>query len=142
MWISEFDFYNGRCATYQNENGEDRTLLCASGSKKGETDQKCYEYDGESYYPVGDTRVSHYQGDIVAYRDGAVIIAGGNLGTNYDGLSEVYSPGTSSWSDLNTSETVAWLTEFASVHVNGNVFVFGESLFHPRIPNQQYRWTI
>ena len=91
---------------------------------------------------MGDTRVSHYQGDIVAYRDGAVIIAGGNLGTNYDGLSEVYSPGTSSWSDLNTSETVAWLTEFASVHVNGNVFVFGESLFHPRIPNQQYRWTI
>lgn len=131
----EFDFYNGRCATYQNKNGEDRTLLCASGSKKGETDKKCYEYDGESYYQVGDTKVSHYQGDIVAYRDGAVIIAGGNLGTNYDGLSEVYSPGTASWSDLNKSETVAWLTEFASVNVNGNIFVFGGQFNVPTRPN-------
>ena len=94
MWISEFDFYNGRCATYQNENGDDRTLLCASGSKKGETDKKCYEYDGESYNQVGDTKVSHYQGDIIAYRNGAVIIADGNLGTNDDGLSKVYSPET------------------------------------------------
>ena len=124
-YFSDFDFNNGRCATYQNENGEDRTLLCASGSRKEETYQKCYEYDGESYYEVGDTKVSHYNGDMVAYRDGAVIIAGGSLADNYDGLSEVYSPGTKTWSDLNTSETVAWLSEFAAANVNGNVFVFG-----------------
>ena len=68
-------------------------------------------------------KVSHYQGDIVAYRDGAVIIADGNLGNNYDRLSEVWSPGTASWSDFNKSETVAWLTEFASVEVNGNIMI-------------------
>ena len=88
---------------------------------------------------MGDTRVSHYQGDIVAYRDGAVIIAGGNLGTNYDGLSEVYSPGTSSWSDLNTSETVAWLTEFASVHVNGNVFKRVLNAVQTRLNGTQFK---
>ena len=70
---------------------------------------------------------------MVAYRDGAVIIAGGNLSSNHDGLSEVYSPATSSWSDLNTSETVAWLTEFAAANVNGNVFVFGKH-FNPQRP--------
>ena len=86
--------------------------------------------------------MSHYQGDMVAYRDGVVIIAGGNLGTNYDGLSEIYSPGTQSWSDLNTSETVAWLTEFASANVNGNVFVFGKSQFHKKIHNEAYRGAV
>ena len=69
---------------------------------------------------------------MVAYRDGAVIIAGGSLSSNHDGLSEVYSPATSSWSDLNTSETVAWLTEFAAANVNGNVFLFGEPLYPHR----------
>ena len=73
---------------------------------------------------------------MAAYRDGVVIIAGGNLAANYDGLSEVYSPETSSWSDLNTSETVAWLTEFVSVNVDGNVFVFGKSLFYSQLHNR------
>ena len=138
----DFDFYNGRCATYQNANGEDRTLLCASGSRKEDTYQNCYEYDGESYYQIGDTRVSHYQGEMVAYRDGIVIIAGGSVSSNYEGLSEVFSPETRGWSDLTISETVAWLTEFASVNVDGNVFVFGEPLYNIGCIKFYNRWAI
>ena len=79
---------------------------------------------------------------MAAYRDGIVIIAGGSVSSNYDGLSEVYSPETRSWSDLNTSETVAWLTEFASVNVDGNVFVFGEPLYNIGCIKFYNRWAI
>ena len=66
-----FSFNDGRCANYDGKN----VLACAAN---GGHERDCWNFDGDNWTEVGQTRQKHWQGDIASYHNQAVIVGKGH----------------------------------------------------------------
>ena len=122
-----FFFRNGLCKTFNND-GQDITLLCASGSPEGRVlassskvteilveKTNCWTFDGDTYKQVGDFQVDHYNGALDVWGDSVIA-----YGKDLEGATEIYSPTQESWSTIIEESPVQGIT---GVNLRCNVYL-------------------
>ena len=116
-----FPLVYGACHEYNN----DYALACAGEDNK----EHCWEFNGgtEKWTQVGDTGVSHFNGDLAKFMKTAIIVAGREDNV---GITEIFDPRQKKWIKKNENKEFVGLYGFDVVGFRDTAYLFGGVKYH------------